>query len=234
VPPVPRSDLPIGFAHRGARAEARDNTLPSFARALELGARGLESDAWVTADGVAVLDHDGSVRDGWRRRPIATRAVADLPPHIPRLADLYDRLGTAFHLSLDLKDPAAVPAVVDVAAAAGALDRLWLCSDDLDLLPSWRQRWEKGHLVASTTRSLLPPGVAETLAAGGIDAVNLREREWDRPLVDAVHGAGLLVFGWDAQRDQQLDRLLELGADAVYSDHVGRMERALARHAGAA
>ena len=60
---------PIGFAHRGARAHAPDNTSESFELALRLGASGLESDVWLTADGVPVLDHDGVVRVGHRRRP---------------------------------------------------------------------------------------------------------------------------------------------------------------------
>ena len=34
----------IGFAHRGARAQAPENTLEAFSLALELGATGLESD----------------------------------------------------------------------------------------------------------------------------------------------------------------------------------------------
>ncbi|MGA1075335.1 MAG: glycerophosphodiester phosphodiesterase, partial [Ilumatobacteraceae bacterium] len=52
-------DPPIMFAHRGARAHAPENTIEAFQLALRLGATGLESDAWLTADGVVVLDHDG-------------------------------------------------------------------------------------------------------------------------------------------------------------------------------
>ena len=61
---------PIAFAHRGARAHAPENTLEAFGLALRLGATGLESDVWVTADGEVVLDHDGLVgrRVGRRRR----------------------------------------------------------------------------------------------------------------------------------------------------------------------
>jgi glycerophosphoryl diester phosphodiesterase len=53
--------------------------------------------------------------------------------------------------------------------------------------------------------------------------VNLRRRRWTRPLVDSVHAAGLLAVGWDAQTTRRIRGLLDLGCDAVYSDHVDRM-----------
>ena len=56
------------FGHRGARAHAPENTLESFALALRLGATGLESDVWLTADGVPVLDHDGVVQGSLAER----------------------------------------------------------------------------------------------------------------------------------------------------------------------
>ncbi|MGA1245091.1 MAG: glycerophosphodiester phosphodiesterase family protein, partial [Ilumatobacteraceae bacterium] len=62
-----RLDPPIGFAHRGARAHAPENTLEAFLLAQRLGASGLETDAWITADGVVVLDHDGDVGGRLRR-----------------------------------------------------------------------------------------------------------------------------------------------------------------------
>src|SRR5918993_4111195 len=128
---------PIAFAHRGARAHAPENTLEAFGLALRLGATGLESDVWVTADGEVVLDHDGLVgRRVGRRRRIAEVDRADLPGHIPTLDDLYATCGTAFELSLDVKDPAAAERVLAVARAAGggALGRLWLCHPDWEVV----------------------------------------------------------------------------------------------------
>ena len=61
---------PIGFAHRGASAHAPENTLEAFVLARRLGATGLESDVWLTADGVPVLDHHGKVGTRVRRRRI--------------------------------------------------------------------------------------------------------------------------------------------------------------------
>ncbi|MFM8714015.1 MAG: glycerophosphodiester phosphodiesterase, partial [Actinomycetota bacterium] len=79
---------PVLFAHRGARAHEEENTMPAFLLAARLGATGLESDVWLTHDGVPVLDHEGVVGGRLRRRAIAEVVSGDLPPHIPRLSQL--------------------------------------------------------------------------------------------------------------------------------------------------
>jgi glycerophosphoryl diester phosphodiesterase len=49
------------IAHRGASAEAPENTLPSFLRAVAQGADAIELDVHVTADDVPVVMHDATV-----------------------------------------------------------------------------------------------------------------------------------------------------------------------------
>jgi glycerophosphoryl diester phosphodiesterase len=44
--------------HRGARGLAPENTLPAFAKAMELGVTTLELDTAITRDGVVVVSHD--------------------------------------------------------------------------------------------------------------------------------------------------------------------------------
>ncbi|MFM7462335.1 MAG: glycerophosphodiester phosphodiesterase family protein, partial [Burkholderiales bacterium] len=44
--------------HRGARGLLPENTLPAFAKALELGVDVLELDTGITKDGVVVISHD--------------------------------------------------------------------------------------------------------------------------------------------------------------------------------
>ena len=123
---------PIAFAHRGARAHARENTLEAFALALRLGATGLESDVWLTADGVPVLDHDGVVRLGRRKRSVARRCAAtSCPTHIPTLAELLAALRQRLPpLARPQGRRDAGPAVIDVVRerGAGAAPRLWLCA----------------------------------------------------------------------------------------------------------
>ncbi|MEO8163370.1 MAG: glycerophosphodiester phosphodiesterase family protein, partial [Ilumatobacteraceae bacterium] len=105
---------PITFAHRGARAQAPENTLEAFGLALRLGATGLESDVWSTADGEVVLDHDGVVKIGVRKRPIRELNKSQLPSYIPTLDELFDSCGSDYHLSLDIKDVASLENVMSI------------------------------------------------------------------------------------------------------------------------
>lgn len=228
-----RRQPPIGFAHRGASAHAPENTLEAFALAVRLGATGLESDVWVTADGVPVLDHDGVVRRGLRKRPIAEVRRAELPEHIPSLADLYERCGTGLPLSLDVKDPAAFAPTVDAARSAGAAEQLWLCHPDWRLVATWRRAAEEVKLVDSTRIGKLKEGPerrAMDLRDAGIDCINMHESDWTAGLTTLFHRFDLECFGWDAQLPRVLSELLVKGVDAVYSDHVDRMVDALAAH----
>lgn len=225
---------PIGFAHRGARANAPENTLEAFRLAVRLGATGLESDVWRTRDGEVVLDHDGVVRAGWRRRPIASCTRAELPPHVPTLDELYAEVGAGLDISLDVKDPDAFDRTVAVARAAGdgALSRLWLCHPSWERVAEWRAVCPEVRLVDSTFLSRMPTGPeqrAAALAEAGIDAVNLHHSEWNGGLATLFHRFGVLCFGWDAQHGRILDDLLDMGLDAIYSDHVDRMTDALTR-----
>lgn len=243
MPTQPPLRPPIGFAHRGARADAPENTLDAFALALDLGARGLESDVWLTADGQAVLDHDGVVGSVLRRRSISDLTRDQLPAHIPTLDELYETCGTDFDLSLDVKDPAAFDRTLAVARSGGedVVRRLWLCHHDWHQVAEWRQRDEVVRLVDSTRVKRMKSGPerrAAQLADAGIDTVNLHYSDLSSGLVALFHRFDRYIFGWDAQHERVLRDLVDLGVDAVYSDHVSRMVRVLSgpgeAHSGAA
>jgi glycerophosphoryl diester phosphodiesterase len=220
---------PVGFAHRGARAHAPENTIEAFELARRLGATGLESDVWITADGQAVLDHDGVVGSRLRRRPIAAVDRADLPGHVPTLAELYAACGTDFELSLDVKDAAAVDEVIAVARAAGAESSLWLCHPDWRTVASWRER-TTAKLVDSTRLKLLKDGPerrAAQLAAAGIEAINLHQTDWNGGTVALFHRFEVEALAWDCQYERVLDEMLDAGIDGVFSDYVDRMMSAI-------
>lgn len=213
----------------------RENTIEAFDLALRLGATGLESDVWLTADGVPVLDHDGVV-GRVRRKPISSFTRAELPEHIPALTDLFATVGTNFELSLDVKDPDAGLPIIHTALAADPTlgERLWLCDDDLDRLSGWRAESAEVRLVMSTRLKRMKAGperLAAQMRERSIDGVNLHHSDWSGGLTTLFHRFGRHAFGWDAQFERILDGLLRMGIDGLYSDHVDRMSDALERHA---
>jgi glycerophosphoryl diester phosphodiesterase len=113
--------------HRGARGLAPENTLPAFARALEIGVTTLELDTAITRDGVVVVAHDPSPNpdiarvDGrWldrRHPPIHELTFAELSRYdIGRL-----KPGTAYAARYPAQvavDGARYPRLADVFALA--------------------------------------------------------------------------------------------------------------------
>lgn len=113
------------IAHRGASAYAPENTLPAYARALELGAVDVELDVQLSKDDVVILFHDskladktgspGRVRDydaaqllemdigTWfdRTHPEVEEKFAGTK--LNSLAALFDAFGDQFHFHIELK-----------------------------------------------------------------------------------------------------------------------------------
>ena len=218
-------ERPILFAHRGARAQLPENTIPAFELAVRLGATGLESDVWVTSDGVAVLDHDGDVGTWPFKKPISSLRRDELPDHVPTLDEYYEALDVTLPLSLDVKDADAFEATVASARAAGAEEHLWLCHPQLETLRGWREH-TTAKLVDSTRLNKLDAGPerrAAELRELGIEGINLRLPDWNAGLVTLFHRFGRTAFGWDAQHVREIVALIDMGIDGLYSDHSDRM-----------
>ncbi len=211
--------------------------MEAFRLALRLGASGLESDVWLTADRVPVLDHDGLARRGLRKKQIAETTRSELPPHIPTLRELLEDCGTAYHLSLDLKDPDSAAPIVEVIADIDPqmLPKVWLCERDLARAERLAAQDWAVRILQTTRLERVKEGMerrVSRLAGVGIDGINLHRTDWNGGLVALVHRFGLVAFGWDLQHDHELLAGLRMGLDAVYSDHVDRMEAAFRAEIG--
>jgi glycerophosphoryl diester phosphodiesterase len=225
---APRPQTPIAFAHRGgATSRAQQNTLPAFARAAALGS-GIESDVWLTADGVPVLLHPSLLH----RRRVRTVQRRELPPEVPTVDELYARCGAGFDLALDMADPRAVDAVVHSASTNAAVHRLWLTYWHLPVLAQWRRRWPEVRLVYPTLligSARRTTALLDRLAAIGVDAVNVLHHRLGSDLVAAAHQRGLLVFAWGVRRSSGIERAIRRGADGIFADDVGALVAAVQR-----
>jgi len=218
---------PIAFGHRGAKAHAPENTLEAFELALKLGANGLESDAWTTSDGIVVLDHDGVVKSFGRKKPISDVSRVKLPSYIPTISEVFERCGTAFDFSIDVKDDNAADGLVRESRNAGFdLQKLWLCHHRIAKTLEIRESHSDIRVVDSSRLQRIKEGPEmrlALLAERGVDVLNMHITDWNGGLVTMAHRFSRLAFGWDVQFPHALNDAFRMGLDAVYSDHVDRL-----------
>ena len=135
------------FAHRGCTDGFTENTLDAFAEARRLGADGVELDVRLTADGALAVHHDAEIPG---LGAIAELGVADLPAHVPLLADVL-AVCEGMVVNVEIKnapqDPGWDPGEAVAALTAAAIEEA-----------GWTRA---GHRV------VLPGGDAARRAGGG-------------------------------------------------------------------
>jgi glycerophosphoryl diester phosphodiesterase len=217
----------IAFAHRGARAYVRENTLEAFQLGLRLGATGLESDVWITKDGIPVLDHDGVVQGRILKKPISNYLREDLPGHIPTLRDLLLMTPPEVAISLDVKDDDSFEAVIsEIRSVHGAHSPfIYLCHPDIDVLENQRRKSQGISLVSSTRLSKLKKGPemhAARMRDLGVEVMNMHHTDWNGGLVALFQRFDLQCFAWDCQFARNIRDMAKIGINGIFSDWPDR------------
>lgn len=217
----------IAFAHRGARAYVRENTLEAFQLGLRLGATGLESDVWITKDGIPVLDHDGVVQGRILKKPISNYLRKDLPEHIPTLRDLLLMTPPEVAISLDVKDDDSFEAVIsEIRSVHGAHSPfIYLCHPDIDVLENQRRKSQGISLVSSTRLSKLKKGPemhAARMRDLDVEVMNMHHTDWNGGLVALFRRFDLQCFAWDCQFARNIRDMAKIGINGIFSDWPDR------------
>jgi glycerophosphoryl diester phosphodiesterase len=114
--------IPLVFAHRGASADAPENTLASFKLAAELGAPAIELDAKLTRDGEIIVFHDLTIdrttngKGELRKKTLAEIRELDAGSffnprfaneRIPTLAEVFETVGRQVFTNVELTNYAS-------------------------------------------------------------------------------------------------------------------------------
>jgi glycerophosphoryl diester phosphodiesterase len=243
---------PLVLGHRGASAEAPENTLAAFRRALELGADGFELDVWRCGSGEAVVIHDEDTSRTGRSPGRVTRT----PLPLLRELDVGRWRGEAFRHERIPTLPEVLDsfpsAVVNVEMKAGRVPDLGLAREVLRTIR--QQRAEPRVVVSSFSASLLaafralapdvaagylvaPGGAWQARAAAAVRLLRPAAIHPSRELVTAARmeawgRAGLRVLVWTVDDPAEVERLATLGVAAVVSNAPGLAREAVRRATG--
>jgi glycerophosphoryl diester phosphodiesterase len=239
------------WAHRGARREAPENTLPAFELAVAQGADGVEFDVQLTADGATVVIHDETVErttDG--TGPVMGHSLAQLQRldaragmaeyagvQIPTLADVLDLLApTALTLNIELKNsvedyPGLEERVLAAVAAYGIADRVVLSTFNHYSLKKLQDLGATSQLGMLYTDPLYKPWrYAAKLGVGALHPPARFVRT--AGYVRRAQAAGLAVRPWVVNSERRLARMFAWGVDAVFTDVPGSALTLRGQHRG--
>jgi glycerophosphoryl diester phosphodiesterase len=231
------------IAHRGASAEAPENTLPAFRRALALGVDGIELDTQVTSDGVAVVFHDrtltrltgsrGRLAEHTSLELLKLRVRGEL---IPTLAEVLVIARGRTVLQIEIKPGVRVAPVLQAIRQAGPAARVILASSDCAILRETAVLAPKlpRMLIASgSERSVSPQAAASRLlravTAAGASGVSVNHQNVKSArLVEAVRSRGAQFWCWTVNDPVAMRRMRDYAVDAIVSDDPATLIKTLA------
>lgn len=168
--------------------------------------------------------------DGGRSHPWRGRGL-----RIPTLAELFERFPEA-HINIEIKAPGTVATSVtlDLVERHGRAARTLVTAESPETMARIREEVRRRRLpvavgasredvvafLRSATRGEAPPE--------GFVALQVPAEFAGRPLVTPeflahAHRHGLEVHVWTINERAEMERLLDLGADGLVTDHPGRL-----------
>jgi glycerophosphoryl diester phosphodiesterase len=202
---------PLLLGHRGARASrsVAENTLASFALALEHGCDGFEFDVRLSGSGRAVISHDDKVQG-----LTLSNTTRDAQLALPVLRQVLEAFAQRAFLDIELKVPGL----------------------ESELALSLRKHPpERGYVVSSFLPGILVSlhALNKAIPLGVLCERERQLKRWrdlpvnyvmphhsliTKPLVDELRSANKTIFAWTVNEKDAMLRLWEWGIHGVISD----------------
>ncbi len=193
------------FAHRGASADAADNSFEAFELAIEQGSDFIETDVRQTADGVLILEHDPSIEG--LEVPYHTFAkLKEKKPHLLTVAETIKAFGERIPFCFEFKQAGLEHSLIYLLK---------------DLLPEdmWRAtEFSSFNIASAVAASKLLKALGQT------NQVGFLTRQWDADSISLCKDLGLNQICPRAQSVLDQPEFLELAKNAGLKVRVWLIE----------
>ena len=238
VPSLERAVL----AHRGLPSAAPENTMAAFRAAADAGARWIETDVDLLADGTPVLIHDTALeRTTDRGGSIYGLRAADLAhvdagswfgpdfagerlPTLEAFIDFVNERGINANIELKANEQGAARSVELVDTLAAALERLdagrqvLVSSFSQPLLMAFHQRHPQYATAVLYESATIRPDWRSVAELCGAVAIHPEDTGLTEAMVRAVRAAGYGVNVWTVNRPDRANQLFNWGCTGVFTD----------------
>lgn len=226
----------LNIGHRGAMGHEPENTLPSFAKALELGVDWIELDVYAVENELVVI-HDHTLDRTTNGQGVlmaqSLEYVRSLDAgggaRIPLLSEVFELVEQRVGINVELKGPnTAVPTLTFLEQQINAgwpLDKLLLSSFDHDKLLAAKAY--NPHIPRAALyygRSIDFDFVCNQIEA---IAVNPWRGDVTQEMVDEAHQRGLKVLVYTVNEKEEMKKLVEWGVDGIFTNFPDRLTAVL-------
>jgi len=244
------------FGHRGASADAPENTLAAFKLGYEQGADGVELDVHLTKDGKLAVIHDADTKRvaGVEGR-VAERTMDDLrrldvgrfggwagkgfSEKIPTLDEVLALVPAGKKLVIEIKSGVETLAAVEQSlrrASGVAPAQTVLITFHYDVAREAKKRFPGREVYwlydyKEDPRTKQYPDLAALIGKAkqaGVDGLNLNHRfPLDAAAVGRIKGAGLKCYAWTVDDPEKARALVEAGVEGITTNRPAVIREAL-------
>ena len=227
------------IAHRGASGERPENTMSAYRLAIEQRADMIEIDLHRTRDGAIPITHDASLEHLGGQGEIADATFTQVRAldagdgeHVPQLHEVLDAFGGQIPFNLELKIGGRGAYTGLEAIAIAEVERRGLLAETLfssfydGVLARLRAESAAARIALLISRGSAV-NWAERARVLRAEALNPELAHVTPELVRAAHGEGLAVYVFTVDPLEQMQRMLDLGVDGVFTNHPARLRRLL-------
>lgn len=239
-------------AHRGASADAPENTLPAFELAWKQGADAVEGDFRLTKDGHIVCIHDKDAEKvAGKKVVVAQSTLAELKKldvgswkdpkfkdtRIPTLWEVLATVPAGKQIYIEVKTGSEMVAPLQKELAKSSLKReqIVVISFDANFVTAWKKAQPdcRTMLIVSHSRKHwgLSPSADKTLALlkrTGADGLSSNtHRAVDSQFVRRLRGAGYEHHVWTVNDTKTAQRFQGYGTLSITTDRPGTLRKEL-------
>ncbi|XXF76655.1 glycerophosphodiester phosphodiesterase family protein [Myxococcaceae bacterium GXIMD 01537] len=234
------------LAHRGASADAPENTLEAFAEAVRQRADGVELDAMVCGSGEVVVCHDERLdrlagvpwevrtTSWWKlQRADVGSPLGFAPARIPLLEEVVEALPAHFVINIELKcdrvdDGGLARKVADLVHRRGLAERVVVSSFNplcLFRMAEAAPELRRGFLI-DPDKPWMPQAYAVAPLVSSY-SVHPHHEACTPARMEAWREAGMRVAVWTVDSPERARELESLGASYVITNRPGVLREAL-------
>lgn len=235
------------WAHRGASGYEKDNTLEAFNLAIEMGADGIESDAYLTKDKDLVFYHEDKIKYNekeYRLTELTTKQIQSIDLGkgriVPKVSDIFQHFKDQrnhnheyIRFSLDIKTIQMGDYLVKLAAKMGISERVEITANDnypnfWSKMKEWRainpeiQLVNSAHFNMKSFKQIFGRMYHqnwEKHTLYGLKAINIKAAYATPDVIKNVQNHNLQMYVWDCHAEAKIREFYQYQVDAIYTNY---------------